>query len=147
MEEDEGDIVDVVVDRVLEHKTIRDTFGRVAGSVDRAAQFIDLLAQGRLRRPSPPPSGGAGGGERSAGAGQRRTPNASNGKPSATGVGKMSKQEACAVLGFKMGTVMGREAIKSRQRELAKLFHPDKGGSDDAMCRVNEAVEVLLGKR
>jgi curved DNA-binding protein CbpA len=36
--------------------------------------------------------------------------------------------------------------IKARQRELARLFHPDKGGSVRAMQRVNDAADALIAQ-
>jgi hypothetical protein len=48
------------------------------------------------------------------------------------------------ILGFAPGTKLTREIIKSRQRELAKLFHPDRGGSTEATQRLNAAAKRLL---
>jgi hypothetical protein len=49
------------------------------------------------------------------------------------------------VLGFEPGERLSAARVKSRQRDLALLFHPDKeGGSVAAMKRVNEAATDLL---
>jgi curved DNA-binding protein CbpA len=34
--------------------------------------------------------------------------------------------------------------VKERQRELAKLMHPDRGGSTKALQRINAAAQELL---
>jgi hypothetical protein len=48
------------------------------------------------------------------------------------------------VLGFPPGSRPSREEIKSRQRKLASIYHPDVGGSLEAMTRLNDAVKKLL---
>jgi hypothetical protein len=48
------------------------------------------------------------------------------------------------VLGFAPGAKLTREIVKSRQRELAKIFHPDRQGSTAAMQRLNSATKKLL---
>lgn len=58
--------------------------------------------------------------------------------------GGATQEDPRTVLGFKMGEPITKAKIKERQRELAKLFHPDKGGSDEAMQRVNAAADILL---
>lgn len=54
------------------------------------------------------------------------------------------KEDPRTVLGFPLGSRPTREAIKTRQRQLAKILHPDAGGSDEAVARVNNAAEALL---
>ena len=48
------------------------------------------------------------------------------------------------VMGFSPDTKLTREMVKTRQRELAKLFHPDRGGSTAATQRLNVAAKRLL---
>ena len=48
------------------------------------------------------------------------------------------------VLGFAPTLNLTKELVKKRQRELARLYHPDQGGSLKAMQRVNDAAEKLL---
>lgn len=48
------------------------------------------------------------------------------------------------ILGFPPGTKLTKALVKARQRELAQLFHPDKGGSVKAMQKVNDAAAKLL---
>ena len=55
---------------------------------------------------------------------------------------ELSPQEAFELLGVPLGS--SDEDIVAAHRELAKSCHSDKGGSDEEMCRVNEARAVAL---
>lgn len=57
---------------------------------------------------------------------------------------KRAVAEARRTLGFGPGEVVTEEAIKARKRELAKRYHPDRGGDPSQMARVNDAADVLL---
>lgn len=48
------------------------------------------------------------------------------------------------ILGFAPDTKLTVELIKERRRALANLWHPDKGGSPEAMQRLNAATDALL---
>jgi len=48
------------------------------------------------------------------------------------------------VLGFPPSAKLTRQDVKKRRRELARIFHGDAGGYDDAMKRVNLAADALL---
>jgi hypothetical protein len=48
------------------------------------------------------------------------------------------------VLGFGPSVKLTRALVKERQRELAKLFHPDRQGSTKALQRINGAAQALL---
>lgn len=48
------------------------------------------------------------------------------------------------VLGFPPDLRLTAKLIKERQRTLAGIFHPDKGGDNRAMQRVNAAAAALL---
>ena len=50
---------------------------------------------------------------------------------------------ALAIFRFPSGARPGLRAIAGRYRELAKRFHPDAGGSQDDMVRLNAAKDVL----
>lgn len=50
------------------------------------------------------------------------------------------------ILGFAPGAQLTASEVKRRQRELAAMFHPDRGGSVRAMQRVNDAAAALLAE-
>ncbi|WP_413284398.1 hypothetical protein [Vibrio sp. MA40-2] len=59
-----------------------------------------------------------------------------------------SKQEqsltiACAVLGFRAPYVPNEKDIKLRYKKLSRIYHPDAGGSDEEMQRLNAAVKTI----
>ncbi|MDV7104305.1 hypothetical protein R3X26_07780 [Vibrio sp. TH_r3] len=59
-----------------------------------------------------------------------------------------SKQEqnlsiACAVLGYRAPYVPSEKEIKLRYKKLSRIYHPDAGGSDEEMQRLNAAVKAI----
>ncbi len=60
----------------------------------------------------------------------------------APGGGRMSRQEALAVLGLAEGA--SEDEIRAAHRRLMRAAHPDGGGSDWLAARINEARDVLL---
>lgn len=57
---------------------------------------------------------------------------------------EVKEENPRVVLGFKVTDKLTASMIKDRRRELAKILHPDKGGSDEAMQRMNVAADKLL---
>ena len=74
------------------------------------------------------------------GTGQAGTP-----PPTGNRSGWMSTEEAMQVLGLKPGATTAE--IRQAHLRLMRTAHPDSGGSDWLAARVNQARDVLLGKR
>lgn len=81
--------------------------------------------------PSPGPQVGDGQQKRSRAAGRRD--------------GWMSPEEALQVLGLQVGA--SEATIRESHKRLMRAAHPDSGGSDWLASRINQARDVLLGKR
>jgi len=54
--------------------------------------------------------------------------------------------DARTVLHFGPNEPLSRELIQQRRRQLAGIFHPDKGGSVEQMQNINNAAEELLSQ-
>jgi hypothetical protein len=114
-----GQLVDQA-DRWLKSREGRDTVANVAGTLfDRVLDRISIP-----RRQQLPP-------------GPRR-PRAAPPPPKPDPV-----QAARVLLHFGPDEPLTREKIKRNQKAVASLCHPDKGGSVEAMQRVNQAADIL----
>ena len=84
------------------------------------------------------------GGARAPGSGQDRGRGQSRGQNPGRNRG-MSRAEALEVLGLHEGATEAE--IRAAWLRLMRTAHPDGGGSDWLAARVNQAKDVLLGKR
>lgn len=57
----------------------------------------------------------------------------------------MTREEAYAVLGIAPGATEAE--IRAAHKRLMRAAHPDNGGSDWVAARINQARDVLLGRR
>lgn len=57
----------------------------------------------------------------------------------------MSRAEAFKVLGLEQGA--NEQDIRAAHRRLIQQTHPDKGGTSYLAAKINEAKDVLLGRR
>lgn len=118
LEDDDRDPVQAIVDRVLETRQARELFQQTRTVLDRLGNAIDPH---NAPAPTPPP--------------QHRAPAKVRPDPLLV---------ARAVLHFSGTEPLTKKQITQRRRELAAVCHPDKGGSDQSMQRVNRAADLLL---
>lgn len=119
--EDEDLDVHEILEEALRHPKIGGLFSSVARTIDKFSRVIDQVAQ----YTGPPPRPG------SPGPRPKPTP---------------QRIDPYLVLGLARDVPLTEQLIKERRRELARLFHSDKGGNDEAMKRVNVAADLLLQK-
>jgi hypothetical protein len=122
-ESDARDPLQVLLDRVLETPQAQGIFGQMQDLIDRAGNAIDPARrppQQPPRRAAPPPP-----------------PAPAAPDPLLT---------ARAIMHFGPTETLTKERITKQRRTLASICHPDKGGSTEAMQRLNHAADLLLAQ-
>lgn len=126
---DESDMQDplkVLLDRVLETPQARGIFEQVQDLIDKAGNAIDPAMRPARRPPrvqahvQPPP---------------RPVPR-----------GPDPLQMARMVMHFGPTESLSKDKISKQRRALAAICHPDRGGSTEAMQKLNRAADLLLAE-
>lgn len=121
--EDEGDLVDDFVDQVFEHPQVQSIFSKASTLVDKFSKIVDRVASG-----APPPP--------------KKAPPPPKVPPPPARRGPTPEQ----VLGIPQGTKITEDLIKTKRRDLAMKYHPDRGGDVAKMQQVNLAADALLAR-
>jgi hypothetical protein len=120
------DPIKTLVSRALEHPQVQGILIQTRGVLDGFGYVIDRAAH----RPAPEHPRA----RRDATRPPVQPPPRNNPLPAAR-----------AILHFGPAEKLTTEVIKKRRKKLAEMCHPDRGGSDEAMRRINAAADVLLG--
>lgn len=111
--------------RVLDMPVVQDMFDRFAGRVE---SFFQRDAKYHyLDQHIPPPQ-----------------PRQARTQRPASAPAAPKRENPRVVLGFGSQVKLTTDMVKQRRRELATLWHPDRGGSTEALQKVNEAADALL---
>lgn len=123
---DESSMWGGIIDQALEQQPIKQIFNKVGGFLDNANRVMDRVAAGnfedvenlinRLKKP----------------------------KVKYEPVTAPPREDPRALLGFKVGEAITETMVKERRKKFAKILHPDAGGSETMMQKVNEACDTLL---
>lgn len=146
-------VFDAVVGRVMEHPRVGGALDSLGGAFDRFAKFVDRVASNDPQEQEAAFADARAAGQRfnawraqrQAKAQQRprqapppRRPPPPPPKPPSP------MDDPRVVMGFAPGVKLTKAMVKERQRELAKIHHPDRGGHPEAMKRLNVAADALL---
>ncbi|MEQ9814104.1 MAG: DnaJ domain-containing protein [Azospirillaceae bacterium] len=107
--------------------------GRAIEEDPQSAQILLAYLQRRF--------GAEAGGEEQAGS----SGGAGSGGAAAASTSAMTEAEAWQILGLEPGASAGE--IKSAHRRLMRQFHPDQGGSAYFAAKLNQARDLLMGRR
>jgi hypothetical protein len=128
----EPDLFQDLLDRFLGHPSIRSRIDRVVEAIGDPSRFhpnyqgpgqaYAAEAPPRPNRPQHPP------------------PHPPPRQP------PLSLEDPRQILHFSPDQALTVDQVRKRQRQLARLAHPDLGGSKEAMLRINDAADRLISQ-
>lgn len=130
-EADEDDEGMELIDAILEHPAAQHVASRFDSLFDKVEAYLGKVVAGEV----PPPFS-----RRQAPPTPRQRPVAAPPPPAPV------REDPRVILGFRPGQPLTPDDIKRRRRELAQLFHPDRGGSEETMRRVSAAADALIAE-
>lgn len=130
-EDDRGDLLEAAVNMFVDHPSIQSVLERFVDFLQEVGAQIppNDIPRGHPAEAPPPPPGGR----------RRRAKRPASPPPP-------PRDDPRTILHFGSQEPLTRDAIKRRQRQLAEIFHPDRGGSVEAMQKINAAAEALLSQ-
>lgn len=125
-EDEEYDTFHYVVDQILDHPKTQELFDKAGEFFDGFGEIIKQRVNdlGNGKRVPPPP--------------HTKTRARPRVKP------QPPRPSPRTVLGFSETEPLTKKKVRERRRALAHILHPDKGGDQAAMQRINSAAESLL---
>ena len=135
-EDDEGeaDAVVAATNAILDHPQAQGVISKFNGLLDRVGGWFER----------------AGTGQAPVGSATRPQPHAPRGQPPPPPPPRQPPPrreapiDARKILGFAPGLKLTVEMVKERRKDLAKLYHPDRGGHPEQMKTINAAADALL---
>lgn len=164
------EILDDFLDDLAENPQVQDALGRVSGFIDRFAHLVDRVSAPKDRGDRRAAVKEAWNATRTAtqsAAGRFQSARKTNGHSEAPHPPKGAPRgaqppprprqppppkphpvdkigPARVVMGFPANLKLTPELIKERRKQLALIFHPDRGGSPDGMSKINAAADLIL---
>ena len=128
----DGDVIEEIVDRLMDHPRTQTVLDQATAYFDDFGVIIDRVARRVITQDA----------ERE----RRYQRLLSELKASRARAATFKPPKECPreVLGFSPAEKLTVEIVKKRQRDLVKIFHPDRGGNTAAMQRYNAAASELL---
>lgn len=134
-DEGDGDFFDNLFENLLEHPYVREKIEEVVRIIkDPAARHPNYQGPGMAYAAECPPRPRA----------QRPPPRQKPPDPPKTN--GLTAPQAREILHFSATQVLTATDIRKRQRQLARLAHPDVGGTAEAMARINAAATFLISQ-
>ena len=137
----EASFWDELFDRILDHPFVQSKVDEVMDLIKDPARLSPHYQGPGMAYAAEAPPRPHGTGKRK----QRARPHAQPPPPPPTN-GQVTEVQAREILHFSPQQALTCDVVRKRQRQLARLAHPDIGGSVEAMRRINDAATLLISK-